>query len=138
EKPEIGLAAGGGEAAAADAGAAAEVDDVPEPAAGAAAAVVCDPAIFCSSALANCEISWVATLWIMPTPRPYWAMDPERSTSVSILTLVPVGAGSRAKCTSALAPPRPLASVPCAFTVALWAASSFCSKCATPLNDRAT
>ncbi len=110
--------------------------------AGAAAGAVPDAvlsfAISSSSAVANWPINWAATDWIMPTPRPYWATEPDRVRSVSISTREPASFGSRRKPTTALAPPRPFGSRPWAFTWAVWALSSMFSKLASPSKVRDT
>ena len=69
--------------------------------------------------LANCPMICAAVDWIMPTPRPYCATAPDSVRSVCTSTLEPVPAGSSRNVAAALAPPRPLASVPCALTRAL-------------------
>src|SRR6266849_782257 len=120
-KPEIGFAAGGagccagtvdwwggaGDAAAEDVGGAS------------ACAAAVDPPSFANCAfrlLANCVMICAAVIWIMPTPRPYWATAPESVRLVCTSTLVPPLAGSRWNAATALAAPRPLASLPWAAT----------------------
>src|SRR6266508_410796 len=109
-RPEIGFAAAGagggtreGDArtGAAEAGAA-----------GAAAGPSC--ASFSFRHLANWFINCAAVAWMMPTPRPYWATAPDSVRLVCTSTLEPLPAGSRRNVATELAPPRPLASVPCA------------------------
>src|SRR5688500_7722278 len=66
--PEIGLAAPG---------------SAPEPA----------WAICALSASPNCPISCAATLWIIPAPRPYCAIEPASFTSECMSTRLPAPAG---------------------------------------------
>jgi hypothetical protein len=61
----------------------------------------------------------VAVAWMMPTPRPYCATEPDNVRLVCTITFEPLPAGSRWKTEAALAPPRPFASVPCAATRAV-------------------
>src|SRR5256885_12273422 len=74
----------------------------------------CEAASCAFKLLANWPISCCATSWIMPDARPYCATAPESVRSVFTRTRVPRGEGSRRKSTFALAPPRPLESLPCA------------------------
>ena len=76
--------------------------------------------------------------WIMPTPRPYCATAPDSIKSVWIKTLEPWPAGSMRKLAVALAAPRPLASLPCALTLALRLALSIASISTRPANAKAT
>src|SRR3954469_6952018 len=69
--------------------------------------------------LANWFISAVAVAWIMPTPRPYCATAPDSVRSVCTRTLDPAAEGSSRNVAAAWAEPRPLASVPWAFTRAV-------------------
>src|SRR5438874_6267930 len=115
--PEIGLVAGegtvgravtedgmgGGERMAADAASRA-----------APGALLCARCVF--RLVANCAMSCAAVAWIMPTPRPYWATAPDSDRSVWTSTFDPPDAGSSRNDATALAPPRPFKSVPCAFT----------------------
>src|SRR5262245_14432893 len=87
---------------------------------------------------ANCFMSCAAVAWIMPTPRPYCATAPDSVRLVCTSTLDPSPAGSSRKREAALAPPRPFASVPCAATRAVWAASSICSNLTMPAKVKAT
>src|SRR4051794_7217522 len=125
-KPEIGLAAAGG----ADGAAGADV--------ALADAGGRDIAGWTFRFSANCFINCAAVAWIMPTPRPYWATAPDRVRSVCTSTLEPLGVGSRRNDAAAFAPPRPLASVPCALTRAVWLTSSISSNLTTPANVSAT
>src|SRR5262245_43666418 len=79
-----------------------------------------------------------AVAWIMPTPRPYCATDPDSARSVCTSTFEPLATGSSRKLAVALAPPRPLASVPCAFTRARWLALSISSNVTVPAKVSAT
>src|SRR5260370_16091568 len=137
EKPEIGLAAGGGAAGGGGVEAAAAADDG---ALGAAAlGVAVRDAASCALRLsANCFISCDAVAWIMPTPRPYCATAPESDRSVCTSTFEPPGTGSRRNEAAAFAPPRPLASVPCAFTRAVWLSLSISSNLTRPAKVSAT
>src|SRR5215216_8186060 len=107
ENPEIGFAGSGGTAGIGPGG----IDATTEVAAGAWP--------FPSWAfrlLANWVMICAAVACTTPTPRPYCATAPESARSVCTSTLEPVPAGSSRKVAAALAPPRPLASVPSAFT----------------------
>src|SRR4051812_4668565 len=125
EKPEIGLAAGGGGMAAGAADGTDDADgdddialgDAVAADAGAVDALLCARLAF--RLLANWFMIWVAVAWIMPTPRPYWATEPDSARSVWTSTLDPAPAGSNRNEDVACAPPRPLESLPCAFTRAL-------------------
>src|SRR5688500_2990499 len=88
--------------------------------------------------LANWFMICVAVAWMMPTPRPYCATAPDSVRLVCTSTLDPEPAGSRRNTEVALAPPRPLASLPCADTRALWLTSSISSSLTTPAKVNAT
>ena len=152
-KPEIGLAAGGsGGGAAAEAGAAGAAGEGATGAAGdgagagfaaagagcAAAEAVPRAASCAFSAAANWFISADAVAWIMPTPRPYCATAPDSVRSVCTSTLEPAGEGSSRNVAAACAEPRPLASVPCARTRAVWFVLSISSNFTVPANVSAT
>src|SRR5689334_3923379 len=143
EKPEIGAAAGGGACDGAGCGdegcGDAAVDAALAGAVAAAAGAAAGVAANCFFRLsANCFISAPAVAWIMPTPRPYCATAPDSVRSVCTSTFEPAPAGSSRNEAAALAPPRPLASVPCALTRAVWLALSISSNLTRPAKVNAT
>src|SRR5207253_8651194 len=131
-KPEIGLAADAGAGGGMIEGDGTGCDGK----AAAAAGLSC--ASFSFRHLANWFISCVAVAWMMPTPRPYCATAPDSVRLVWTSTLEPAPAGSRRNTEEALAPPRPLASVPCAETRAVRLASSIWSNLTSPAKVNAT
>src|SRR5262245_45307718 len=123
EKPEIGFAGAGGGRVGTGCGAVVAAAGVTGADAvdtgvgwGAAGAAAWSRASSFFKQSANCFMSADAVAWIIPTPRPYCATAPESVRLVCTSTFEPLAAGSSLKDAVALAPPRPLASVPCAFT----------------------
>src|SRR6516162_7903487 len=75
---------------------------------------------------------------MMPTPRPYCATAPERLRFVCTSTFEPAPTLSRRNTETALAPPRPFASVPWAETRAVRLPSAMSSNLTSPANVSAT
>ena len=94
------------------------IGDMPSGTSGGAATRCCPNLSF--RHLANWFMSCAAVAWMMPTPRPYCATEPDSVRLVCTSTLLPSPAGSSRNSAVALAPPRPLASLPCAEIRALW------------------